>query len=88
METVAEVLDELGLSQRHCFRVFNKVDRVDEPVVERYRERYPGAYFVSAERGDGLTHLKEDIYRYFLKINRVQRPEYAKNLPLERAITA
>lgn len=88
METVAQILDELGLSERHCFRAFNKIDLVDEPVVERYRERFPDAYFISAEEGSGLTDLKEDIYRYFLDQNRVQRPDYAKNLPLERSISA
>ena len=88
LETVADTLDELGMKERHKFRVFNKIDLVDEPIVKRYRERYPDAYFISAETGEGLTELKQDIYRYFLDKNLVDRPDYAKNLPIEGSISA
>lgn len=88
IETVNDVLKELDLEDVHKFRVFNKIDRVDDPVVERFRKRFPDAYFVSATEGTGLTKLKEDIYRYFLDNGLVDRPDYAENIPLEGAITA
>ncbi|MFB6346103.1 MAG: GTPase HflX [bacterium] len=88
IETVNDVLKELDLEGVHKFRVFNKIDQVDQPVVERFKERFPEAYFVSATEGTGLTKLKEDIYRYFLDNGLVDRPDYAENIPLEGAITA
>lgn len=88
LETVADTLDELGMKERRKLRVFNKIDLVDEPIVKRYRERYPDAYFVSAQTGKGLTKLKQDIYRYFLDEDLVDRPDYAKNLPIEGTISA
>ncbi len=88
METVNRVLRELDLMDTPRHRVFNKIDRVRDGVVERYRSQYPDAHFVSAETGEGLTELKREIYRYFLDHNRVERPDYAKSLPLEGAISA
>jgi len=88
LETVAKTLDELGMKDRHKFRVFNKIDRVEDVIVQRFRERYPDAYFISAETGEGLTELKQDIYRYFLEEGFVNRPDYAKHLPIEGAISA
>jgi len=88
METVNRVLRQLEFLDTPRLRVFNKIDRVRAGVRERYRRRFPDAHFVSAETGEGLTELKREIYRYFLDHNRVERPDYAKNLPLEGAISA
>ncbi|MFB6355074.1 MAG: GTPase HflX [bacterium] len=88
LETVTLTLEQLGFEDIPRFRVFNKIDCVDDEIVQRYRNRFPDAYFVSAETGEGLTDLKEDIYRYFLDHNQVQRPDYAQNIPLEGSITA
>lgn len=88
LETVANTLEELGMKDSYKFRVFNKIDLVDDHIVNRYRDRFPDAYFVSAETGEGLTELKQDIYRYFLDKNLVDRPDYAKNLPIEGSISA
>lgn len=88
LQTVADTLEELGMEEQYKFRVFNKIDLVDEHIVDRYRDRFPDAYFISAETGEGLTELKQDIYRYFLDKNLVDRPDYAKNLPLEGSISA
>ncbi len=88
METVNEVLSDLDLGDVPTFMVFNKIDQVDEPVVERFRKRFPDAHFISAENESGLTKLKEDLYRYLLDNDMVERPDYAKNIPLEGAISA
>lgn len=88
METVNEVIDELDLGAVPTFKVFNKVDRVDEPVLKRFKNRFPDAHFISAKNGTGLTNLKENIYRYFLDEDLVERPDYAENIPLEGAISA
>lgn len=88
METVNDVLLELDVEDVPRLKVFNKIDRVDSPVLKRFRSRFPDAHFVSATEGIGLTSLKEDIYRYFLDNGLVERPEYAKDIPLEGAISA
>lgn len=88
METVNEVLGELELGDVPTFQVFNKIDQVDQPVIERFRKRFPDAYFISAEDGTGLTKLKKNIYRYLLDEGFVERPDYAENIPLEGAISA
>jgi GTP-binding protein HflX len=88
METVNEVLGELDLGDVPTFLVFNKIDQVDQPVVDRFRKRFPDAYFISAEEGTGLTKLKKNIYRYLLDEGFVERPDYAENIPLEGAISA
>lgn len=88
METVNEVLGELELGDVPTFLVFNKIDQVDQPVIDRFRKRFPDAYFISAEEGTGLTKLKKNIYRYLLDEGFVERPDYAENIPLEGAISA
>jgi GTP-binding protein HflX len=88
METVNEVLGELDLGDVPTFLVFNKIDQVDQPVIDRFRKRFPDAYFISAEEGTGLTKLKKNIYRYLLDEGFVERPDYAENIPLEGAISA
>jgi len=88
LETITQTLDELGLTDRPRIRVFNKIDLVDDTIVDRFRDRFPDAYFISAEHGEGLTELKQDLYRYFLDQSMVERPDYAKNLPLEGSVSA
>jgi GTP-binding protein HflX len=88
MEIVNNVLEDLELGNIPTFKVFNKIDQVDEPVLDRFKNRYPDAHFISATEGTGLTTLKEDIYRYLLEEGMVDRPDYAENIPLEGAITA
>ncbi len=87
METVTELLEELSVTDRPIFKVFNKIDLASEGLIDRYRKKFPGAYFVSAQTGEGLTKLKESIYRYLLENNLIERPDYAKNLPLREMIS-
>jgi GTP-binding protein HflX len=62
MEQTARVLDELGLKDKPVELVFNKVDRVQkEGVLERIRERYPDALFLSAARGLRVWELVERL---------------------------
>jgi len=87
MNTVTELLEELGVAERPIFKVFNKIDLASEGLVERYQKQFPDAYFVSARTGEGLTKLKESIYRYLLENKLIERPDYAKNLPLREMIS-
>ena len=58
---VNDTLEELNIKNIKTILVFNKVDKLEpEQVIERQKE-YPGALFVSAARGIGLTKLEERL---------------------------
>ncbi len=88
IKTVGTLLKELGLEEIPCFRVFNKIDKVDSAVVERYQKKYPDAFFISAEEEKGLTDLKQRLYRYLIDQNLIKRPEYAEKIPLKGMISS
>ena len=57
IEAVETVLAEIGASDRPVMTVFNQTDRADVNVVNRLRNEYPDAAFVSAATGAGLDGL-------------------------------
>lgn len=63
MNTVDEVLDELGFSDKPVLIVFNKLDAVIDPeaFAARASELWPGAVFTSTTRTDGLVPLKATL---------------------------
>lgn len=63
IEIVRRVLDKIGAGGIDFSHVFNKIDLVeDRRAIFEIAERYPGAVFTSAARGDGGTkHLREKI---------------------------
>jgi len=62
METVVQVLGELGVEDRPVIRVFNKIDLVqDRRLLARLKQHYAPAVFTSAVRGFGLDSLKAEI---------------------------
>ncbi len=87
LQTVNNLLGELGLKERPCYKVFNKIDLASEGLIERYRKKFPEAFFVSGRTGEGLTKLKQAIYRYLLENDLIERPDYAKDLPLKGMIS-
>ncbi len=86
IQVVNLLLKELGFEEKKSFKIFNKIDLVEDGVIERYKNRFPDAHFISAESKEGLTKLKQRIYRYLLDNDLVERPEYAKKIPLEGMI--
>lgn len=61
METVIEVLDEVGASGKDSIQIFNKTDACDPGLVALMRNHYPDALFVSAATGDGLERLADAV---------------------------
>ncbi len=53
METVEEILQTMGVAEKPRIVVFNKIDRVDQPILRLARQVYPEAVFISA-----LKHLR------------------------------
>ncbi len=63
LDTVHQVLGELGLGERPSVIVFNKLDAVEDPsaFASHLRDRFPGAIFTSTMRTDGLAPLKAEL---------------------------
>jgi GTP-binding protein HflX len=58
INVVEQTLLDLGVTDTPLLLVFNKVDRVDNPLLLADTEaEYPGCLFISAERGINITRL-------------------------------
>jgi GTPase len=65
METVDEVLTELGAHDIDSLLVFNKADRVPEPERTKARYSSPTAIPISCKTGDGIEQLQQAIIRCY-----------------------
>lgn len=64
IETVFDVLTELGIQDRPTLMVFNKSDTAEDAAHrDRLSSDFPGAVWISAETGEGLDQLKYAIYK-------------------------
>ncbi len=60
METVENILNEMGLSDVPVIEVFNKMDALDDPSVLKWvKETKPEAVLISAVKGTGIETLRE-----------------------------
>ena len=80
MEVVEEVLAELGMADHPVIPVFNKADRLSDPIefARRVRDVYPGAVMATTMRIDGLTELKATLR----ELQRANKPTVVVRLPL------
>ncbi len=61
---VAEVLAELGLSERPTLLLFNKIDAAeDHAALTVARQKHPAALLISARTGAGLDQLQAEVDR-------------------------
>jgi len=63
LDTVDEVLHELGVITKPIIVVFNKIDCSDDLALKRARNRFPEAVFISAARQLRLDELRQAIVR-------------------------
>ena len=66
IETVHEVLDEIGVSTENMLLVLNKADAAragDRSVLDGLVHDHPEAVVVSATTGEGVTNLEEAVAR-------------------------
>lgn len=62
------VLKEISADQIPTILVFNKLDRVDDPFLQRIlRQAYPGSISVSAFRSEDMAKLRDHVYQFFSK---------------------
>jgi GTP-binding protein HflX len=60
--TTMKVLNDLGADHKKTLTVFNKIDRVEDPITRAMlRNAYPEAIFISAHSGEGLDLLVEQL---------------------------
>ncbi|HET9293673.1 MAG TPA: GTPase HflX [Gemmatimonadales bacterium] len=80
MAVVEEVLTELELQDRPTLPVFNKIDRLPDPVEfgRRVHAVYPGAVLTTTMRTDGLESLKAALRSR----EQIARPAVRIRLPL------
>ncbi len=71
IQTVEDVLDEIGAGERPRLLVLNKIDRLTDAEREGLRFRHPEAVQVSAVTGEGIEQLTEVIERAFEKTARI-----------------
>jgi GTP-binding protein HflX len=61
-ETTMRVLGELGAGDKKTITVFNKIDSLWDPSVQKdLSMRYPDALFVSAHSGEGIDALLDKM---------------------------
>jgi GTP-binding protein HflX len=60
--TTMKVLSELGADEKKTLIVFNKIDKVDDPLTRAMlRNEHPEALFISVHTGEGLEQLVEKL---------------------------
>ena len=66
METVDQVLTELGAQEIDSLLVFNKIDQISDPeLLAKARYLSPEAVMISCKTGDGIEHLQQAIIRCY-----------------------
>jgi GTP-binding protein HflX len=69
--TTTHVLEELGADAKKTLTVFNKVDRVEDPMTKAMlRNAHPDALFVSVHSGEGLDMLVARLAEFVGEENR------------------
>jgi len=61
LQTVNEVLNELGVGDRPALIVFNKIDQMNAQIFKIAQKTYPGAVFISALRQLRITDMKQAL---------------------------
>ena len=66
MQTTSDVLREIGAGEIPQLMVFNKLDKVADPVLPKIlKAAYKNSEFVSALREDDMVRLRRYIIKYF-----------------------
>ncbi len=66
MQTTADVLREIGAGDIPVLMVFNKLDRVADPVLPKIlKAAYKNSEFVSALKDEDMVRLRRYIIKYF-----------------------
>lgn len=61
LKTTESVKGDLGIIDKPCLIVFNKIDRASSAILERAKRLYPKALFVSAMKKKNFDELEQGI---------------------------
>lgn len=61
--TTCQVMSEVRADRQPVLLIVNKIDQLDTPDRERLKRKLPEARLVSARTGEGISELREDIYK-------------------------
>lgn len=61
MDSVGEVLEELGVAGKPTITVLNKIDQADKPTLNHCLRRTPNSVAISALKGEGIDELLKII---------------------------
>lgn len=68
IKVVEDTLNQLGCGKKTQIKVFNKIDALkNRDLIVSLNHRYPESLFISAERGIGISKLKELLLSYYEK---------------------
>ena len=66
IETTEEVLREIGAGGIPVLHVFNKMDRLEDPLLPKIlKAAYRGSLFVSAHLEEDMARLRRHVFKYF-----------------------
>lgn len=69
--TTMRVLEELGADKHPRLMIFNKVDRVGDPVrLAGLRQQFPDAVFASVKSGEGIDHIIERMEAWVAELGK------------------
>ncbi|MGH1364805.1 MAG: GTPase HflX [Calditrichia bacterium] len=84
IETVKEVINQLGASKKPMLMVFNKIDRLeDKAIIGALKQRYTGSVFISATRQIRVEDLRESLIEFLRQSfvdGKVSFPQYLSKL--------
>ncbi len=71
IDTVEQILKEIGAGDRPRYLVLNKTDKAPEEIQpsSRTASGYGKVFRISAARGDGLESLRKEITEYFTRVD-------------------
>ncbi|MEG8947796.1 GTPase HflX [Rosettibacter firmus] len=66
IKVVENTLEQLGCEKKIQIKIFNKIDLLKEKsILNTINQRFPNSLFISAERGIGITNLKDLLLDYY-----------------------
>lgn len=65
INSVNEVLEEIGVVNKKIIHVFNKIDKLNNLVKKERLKFYKNPVFISAKNGTGLDKLRQKIFSIF-----------------------
>lgn len=67
IKAVENVLNEIDVDLKNVKRIYNKIDKLDKSILDRYKKLEPDALFISAKKNIGIEELINFITEFSTK---------------------